>query len=227
MADRFQLLPSLHFDHAVQLRMPSARRPGPLGCNPEEIFHCETPDEILQPLGMIVRQSGSHPSQEIKPAPGSAGINVPLPRDGVGFKSYKTQKTQYGYPKTIKFIMNLGVKWANENPEGPRLLIGDLSIQGGGPTPKQWGNPSAGYHKSHGSGLDFDVQVIRSDSVENPRSVSIRDSLYDRKRTQDLVNMIRNVAGKDFGLILSGDTQLQGIHRDDSHIYHLHVRLKK
>jgi hypothetical protein len=39
--------------------------------------------------------------------------------------------------------------------------------------------------------------------------------------------MIRNVAGKDFGLILSGDTQLQGIHRDDSHIYHLHVRLKK
>jgi hypothetical protein len=164
----------------------------------------------------------------IEPVPTAAGeINVALPREGTGFRSYKTQNTQYGYPQTVEFIMKLGAQWAKANPQGPRLLIGDLSIKGGGATPKQWGKPEAGYHKSHGSGLDFDVQVIRTDNIEDPRSVSVRDALYDRRRTQNLVNVVREVAGKCFGLILSADSQLKGIHVDDTHVYHLHVRLRK
>jgi hypothetical protein len=156
----------------------------------------------------------------------SVEIDTPLPRDGVGFRSYKTADTQYGYPTTVEFILALGAEWAKVNAS-PRLLIGDISIKGGGPTPKQWDNPGAGYHKSHGSGLDFDVQIIRLDGLEKPRSVSVKDPLYDRPRTQTLVSLIRQIAGKRFGLILSADTQLKGIHRDDSHIYHLHVRLKR
>jgi murein endopeptidase len=129
----------------------------------------------------------------------------------------------------VEFITKLGVAWNEQNPEGPRLLIGDLSIEGGGPTPKQWGNPARGYHKSHGSGLDFDVQVIRTDNEEKPRSVTVSHRLYDRARTQNLVNLIRQLAGAKFDLILSADEQLHGRNArvEPTHVYHLHVRLKK
>jgi murein endopeptidase len=162
-------------------------------------------------------------------------INVPLPRDGVGFKSYKPQDTQYGFQQTIDFVVDLGARWNGRYPDGPRLLIGDLSVFGGGRTPKQWGHPERGYHLSHGSGLDFDVQIIRTDDVEQPRSVQVTDhepSKYDRARTLELVRIIHELGGDSLKMVLSADralkTPLTGkVIFDGTHTYHLHVRLAR
>jgi len=165
-----------------------------------------------------------------KPVPepgGNPAINAPLPRQGVGFRAYKGIETEYGYVETVEFVKTLGAAWADLYKEGPVLQIGDLAVQGGGPTPKMWGHPEKGYHKSHGSGRDFDVQIIAKGNVpQKPRSIEIKSAEYDRERTQALVDLIRQLAGKSFDLVLSADDQLQGIHRDPSHTHHLHVRLK-
>jgi hypothetical protein len=208
------------------------------------VLHMRYPDGKMDPKGRTLRSLSSDPADlpwidtgtsetldwSKYPTTPVNGITTPLPRAGVGFKSYKPQETQYGYEKTVNFIQSLGVAWAKRNP-APRLLIGDLSIKGGGPTPKQWGKPEKGYHKSHGSGVDFDVQIIRSDNVEDPRSVTIGEPApagrYDRERTQVLVDLIREIAGKDFKLILSADAKLNGIHYEGTHRRHLHVRLNK
>lgn len=164
---------------------------------------------------------------------GDSNISVPLPRQGVGFKSYKSQETQYGYRQTVDFIEDLALNWFHLYPKGPRLLIGDLAVVGGGRTPKEWGHPERGYHLSHGSGLDFDVQIIRTDGVEKPRSVQVTDkepSLYDRSRTLELVKIIHELGADYLKMVLSADRALntpltQKVRYDGTHTYHLHVRL--
>ena len=164
---------------------------------------------------------------------GDSDISVALPRQGVGFKAYKTQQTQYGYKQTIDFIEDVAHRWSQRYPNGPRLLIGDLAVEGGGRTPKQWGYPERGYHLSHGSGLDFDVQIIRTDGIESPRSVQVTDqepSKYDRSRTLELVRIMHELGANSLKMILSADRALntpftQKVRYDGTHTYHLHVRL--
>jgi hypothetical protein len=159
---------------------------------------------------------------------GNPSINTPLPREGAGFKSYKTVETQYGYASTVEFIENVGAAWAELHPK-PRLLIGDLAVRGGGLTPKSWGHPEKGYHLSHGSGLDFDVQIIRTDDIEKPREVSIADHLrYDRPRTQELINLIVDQAQLRFDCIITADKMLKAPRKvfDAGHVFHVHFRLK-
>jgi hypothetical protein len=159
---------------------------------------------------------------------GNPEINTPLPREGTGFKAYKTVETEYGYRSTVDFVIALGKEWAARHPK-PRLLIGDLAVQGGGLTPKRWGHPEGGFHKSHGSGLDFDVQIIRTDDVEKPREVNITDPRYDRARTQELVNLVVDAAGAErFDLIITADDKLKAPRRihDAGHVFHVHFRLK-
>jgi murein endopeptidase len=145
----------------------------------------------------------------------------------VGFKAYKTVETEYGYRSTIDFVIALGKEWAARHPK-PRLLIGDLAVQGGGLTPKRWGHPEGGFHKSHGSGLDFDVQIIRTNDVEKAREVSITGPRYDRVRTQELVNLVVETAGtKRFDLIITADDRIKAPKRihDAGHVFHVHFRL--
>ena len=159
---------------------------------------------------------------------GNPDINTPLPREGTGFKAYKTVETEYGYQSTVDFVVALGKEWAARHPK-PCLLIGDLAVQGGGLTPKRWGHPEKGFHKSHGSGLDFDVQIIRTDDVEKPREVNISNSLYDRTRTQELVDLVAKMAGVHFDCIITADHQLVAstIIHDAGHVFHVHFRLLK
>jgi hypothetical protein len=159
---------------------------------------------------------------------GNPEINTPLPREGTGFKAYKTVETEYGYAQTVEFVKTLAQAWSELYPNGPVLQIGDLAVQGGGKTPKMWGHPEKGFHISHGSGLDFDVQVIATGDVpQKPRSVVVGDPTYDRTRTQALVDLIRQLAGDNFDLILFADTKVTGIHPQSAHTHHLHVRLKR
>lgn len=159
---------------------------------------------------------------------GNPEINTPLPREGTGFKAYKTVETEYGYQSTVVFVIAVAKEWARRYPK-PRLLIGDLAVQGVGLTPKMWGHPEGGFHKSHGSGLDFDVQIIRTDDVEKPREVSITNPLYDRSRTQELIDLVLAFAGPKFDCIITADKQLKAptVIHDAGHVYHVHYRILK
>jgi murein endopeptidase len=157
-------------------------------------------------------------------------VDVLLPKNGVGFVSRKTEATRWGTAFTIDFIIRLGAAWQRTRAGGPRLQIGDLSPKGGGPCPTgakdSQGNPL--HHKSHRDGVDFDVQIIRSDGQELFRSVQISDP-STHKPTQDLVDLIENLGGDHVEKIFTaGNKVLKGPHirMEKDHTFHLHVRLR-
>jgi murein endopeptidase len=124
----------------------------------------------------------------------------------------------YGTRATVELIEEVGVSWHDRYPDGPVLLIGDISKKGGGRLPP---------HKSHDKGLDFDVQNIRTDSYDDQeRQAEVGKPLYDRARTQELVDIIRALAGGRLDFILSKDKGLTGIKRQEDHRFHLHVRVR-
>lgn len=160
-------------------------------------------------------------------------IETSLPPFGLGFMSYKkTNATQYGTASTIDFIIKLGQAWYFEHLAGPRLMIGDISIKGGGPCPNgrkdASGNPL--HHKSHREGRDFDVQIIRADGLEKARSVTVANRSAIAP-TQQLIDAILAVSPGAVEMILTaGKQQFKRSHvvrYDKDHIYHLHVRLRR
>jgi hypothetical protein len=153
-----------------------------------------------------------------------------LPKNGIGFTGYKTDKTRYGTASTVNFIKRLGVEWLAKRPQGPRLQIGDISPLGGGPCPNggkdAQGKPT--FHKSHAGGRDFDVQLVRADGRELVRSVKIIDASFDVGPTQQLVTMIEELTDGNLKYIFTASPEkLTGKHvtMEKEHVFHLHVRL--
>jgi murein endopeptidase len=133
-------------------------------------------------------------------------------------------------PFTVSFIQQLAGAWHSWKPDGPRLLIGDISPKGGGKCPNggkdRQGNPT--YHKSHNGGWDFDVQLVRADGKELVRSVKITDESFDAGPTQKLVTLMHELVAPHLKFIFTAAPQkLQGraIHMEADHVFHLHVRL--
>ena len=60
----------------------------------------------------------------------------------------------YGNERTIRTIVELASAYRRANPRAPRLVIGDISRQGGG---------ALDAHVSHQNGLDVDVYYPRRD----------------------------------------------------------------
>jgi hypothetical protein len=192
----------------------------------KSVIHVPTPGLPDPPLPTAGKTRRSKPAQE---PGGNPAINAPLPRQGVGFVAYKGIETEYGYPETVEFVKTLAAAWADLYKKGPVLQIGDLAVQGGGPTPKMWGHPEKGYHLSHGSGRDFDVQIIaKGDVPQKPRSIDIHSEEYDQARTGELIKLIGDLAKQKLDLILTADTTfVKGkVHLDKGHTHHLHVRLQ-
>lgn len=155
-------------------------------------------------------------------------VSSQLPREGEGFKAYKKPETQWGTQSTIDFIKALGAAWKAANPNGPRLMIGDISVRGGGPTPNGGRNPDGTlkHHKSHREGRDFDVQLVRPD--EGVRTTRISDPAT-LEATRPLVELINNLARDRLQLILVATHQFgsrQHVVFDATHEFHLHVRLR-
>lgn len=153
-----------------------------------------------------------------------------LPAFGTGYRGYKTDATRYGTPFTVNFIQQLATEWQALKPQGPRLLIGDISPKGGGPCPNgakdNQGKPT--FHKSHKGGWDFDVQLVRADAKELVRSVKITDKDFDIGPTQQLVTLMHRLVDKHLKFIFTAaPDKLQGraVHMEREHVFHLHVRL--
>lgn len=140
------------------------------------------------------------------------GVNTPLPSAGPGFYSYTTAAKRFGLSKTIQAVLAVGAAWQQANPGGPRLGIGNISLQGGGPFPP---------HSSHQKGVDVDIRPVRNDRKEEP--VTYQSASYSRALTQQLVDIIRNNRVLSIRTILFNDPNVRGVSPYQGHDDHLHV----
>lgn len=140
------------------------------------------------------------------------GLFQQLPKNGVGYTCYGKDDKRYGHPKVIEALQHIANGWATRYPDGPRLRIGNISLQGGGPM-----HP----HVSHQKGLDVDIALVASTNEEV--GMTWRDAKYSRQRTQELVNLIRSNAILGIKTILFNDPNVTGVKYWDGHNDHLHV----
>jgi hypothetical protein len=159
------------------------------------------------------------------PNAGSLEGGVRLPSEGAGFYTYNpaTQEPPGGEGRTwgtaalVHQVLDLGEWWAQTHPKRPRLGIGDLAQEHGGP----FLGPIVG-HASHENGLDVDIRLVRADG----REAATDPSTYDRALTQALVDRL---VAQGASLVLKGPnldlTGPSGIVMDwPNHDDHLHVR---
>ena len=121
----------------------------------------------------------------------------------------------YGNERTIRTIVSVIEAYRAANPRAPRVLVGDISYEGGGPMDA---------HVSHQNGLDVDIYYPRRDrSLREPR---LPDAI-DRRLAQDLLD--RFVATGAQMVFVGYSTGLHGRARVvipyPKHENHMHVRL--
>jgi len=159
-----------------------------------------------------------------RPDHGSLVNGVQLPAEGITFftwdpvllRSPDRGSRRWGNDRLVRMVQEVVGEYWLENPDAPRVCIGDLSHRHGGdfqPT-----------HASHQNGLDVDVYYPRLDMRERP---PIRPAQIDRPLAQDLVN--RFIAAGATRIFVGPNTHLKGPRRIVQvlvlHDNHMHVRI--
>ena len=120
----------------------------------------------------------------------------------------------YGNERTIRTIVSVIEAYRAANPRAPRVVVGDISFEHGGPMDA---------HVSHQNGLDVDIYYPRLDrSLREPR---LPDAI-DRRLTQDLLD--RFIAAGASMVFVGYATGVHGPARIvipyPNHENHMHVR---
>ena len=159
-----------------------------------------------------------------RPDHGSLVNGVQLPAEGITFftwdpvllRSPDRGSRRWGNDRLVRMVQEVVGEYWLENPDAPRVCIGDLSRRHGGdfqPT-----------HASHQNGLDVDVYYPRLDRRERP---PIRPAQIDHPLAQDLVN--RFIAAGATRIFVGPNTHLKGPRRIVQvlvlHDNHMHVRI--
>ncbi|MGH9194198.1 MAG: penicillin-insensitive murein endopeptidase [Acidimicrobiia bacterium] len=99
------------------------------------------------------KPSSAKPTKPIVGSKPYPEVNTPLPPGGPGFiRRWKNERRSYGLPGTIQALQEIAADWHMAHPNGPRIVISDISPQGG----------SQGRfepHSSHRVGLDVDLTL--------------------------------------------------------------------
>jgi len=120
----------------------------------------------------------------------------------------------YGNERTIRTVVSVLAAYRKDDPDAPRVVVGDISFRGGGPMDE---------HVSHQNGLDVDIYYPRRDrSLRAP----IATSQIDHARAQDLLD--RFVAAGAQMVFVGFATGLHGpggvVIPYPNHENHMHVR---
>jgi murein endopeptidase len=123
-------------------------------------------------------------------------------------------KRLYGNEDTIRAILSVTRAYRAKHPHAPRVVIGDISRESGGPMDG---------HVSHQNGLDVDVYFPRRDrKVRAPTT----HGQIDHRLAQDLLD--RFVAAGAQMIFVGSSTGLRGpagvVIPWPGHEYHMHVR---
>ena len=159
-----------------------------------------------------------------RPDHGSLVTGVQLPAEGITFftwdpvllRSPDRGSRRWGNDRLVRIVLQVAGEYWLENPDAPRVGIGDLSRRHGGDfRPK---------HASHQNGLDVDVYYPRLDRRERP---PIKPAQIDHPLAQDLLN--RFVAAGATRIFVGPNTHLKGPRRIVQilvlHDNHMHVRI--
>ena len=130
---------------------------------------------------------------------------------------------RWGTDELVRTTLRVARRYARENPDAPRLTIGDLSRPHGGDFGPQYGEIG---HASHQNGLDIDIYYPRRDGAERAPA---RPSQVEVALSQKLVDMF--VAAGAQRVFVGPSLELSGpqrivtslVHHDN----HLHVRLRR
>jgi murein endopeptidase len=153
---------------------------------------------------------------------------VHLPEEGLDFVTWHPVRDEipnaswrrWSSQRLVRTFLRVLRAHRDAFPEAPRLLVGDLSRERGGPFPPS----EEGGHASHQNGRDGDVYLPRTDGLLRP---PLRLAQVDRKRAQDLVD--RFVAAGAKSIFVSRRLRLRGpkdvVQHWPRHGDHLHVRL--
>jgi hypothetical protein len=121
----------------------------------------------------------------------------------------------YGHERTIRAIVSVAGAYRSANPGAPRVVVGDISREGGG--------PMTDVHVSHQNGLDVDVYYPRRDGA--PKAPGGPQEI-DLRLAQDLVD--RFVAAGAQLVLIGHSTGLHGpagvVVPYANHENHMHVR---
>jgi hypothetical protein len=124
-------------------------------------------------------------------------------------------KRLYGDERTIRAILSVTRAYRAAHPHAPRVVIGDISREGGG---------SMDDHASHQNGLDVDVYFPRLDRALRAPTTA---GEIDHRLAQDLLK--RFVAVGAQMIFVGYSTGLHGpagvVIPYPGHEYHMHVRL--
>ncbi len=121
----------------------------------------------------------------------------------------------YGNEHTIHAIVSVIDAYRAANPGAPRVVVGDISLEGGGPMTDE--------HVSHQNGLDVDIYYPRLDGALR---APVASDQIDRPLAQDLLD--RFVAAGAQMIFVGYSTGLHGtsgvVIPYPNHEYHMHVR---
>jgi len=124
----------------------------------------------------------------------------------------------YGNQRTIRAILTVTDAYHLAHPEAARVVIGDISREGGGPMRDE--------HVSHQNGLDVDVYFPRLDRTLRAPTAP---GQIDRRLAQDLLD--RFVAAGAQVVFVGYSTGLHGpvgvVVPYPGHEYHMHVRFPR
>lgn len=139
---------------------------------------------------------------------------LPQGYEGGGYYCYGTPsggRGQYAHPRLISLIQEVACEWSGLDTR--KFGIGNISLaEGVRFTP----------HRSHMSGLDVDVRLIRTDG--RPLPCTFRDHVYDRQATANLIALFRWLA--DVKHVLFNDVKIRGVTRAEHHDDHFHLTIK-
>jgi hypothetical protein len=157
------------------------------------------------------------------PYGGSLIDGTQLPVDGPNWVTWNpvtdsvpnAPKRLYGNDRAIRAVVAVTAAYRAANPRAPRVVVGDISREGGGPMPDE--------HVSHQNGLDVDVYYPR---LDRKLRAPVAPDQIDRRLAQDLLD--RFVAAGAQMVFVGYSTRLRGpagvVIPYPNHEYHMHVR---
>ena len=171
-------------------------------------------------INIVFSEAGAQTNSTVntqlpEPTPGISGYGRDYPQeyaDQSGDLSYRIG--QYGTAKAVGSLIELGKRWDMKYPNGPKIFVGDLSLEGGADTP---------FHAGHESGTIVDIRPVHKSGADVP--LDFNSSTYDREKTQELVNEILKDPNAEF--ILFNDEEIENVTWWDDHDDHLHVQYKE
>lgn len=137
---------------------------------------------------------------------------IQLPASGPGYYWYGDSFGHWGTPRLVYGMERAAARWAREQPNAPRIGMGNMSLRRGG---------FYRGHETHRTGRDCDVRPIRNDGQEAPCQITW--GTYHRDLTALAIRYCREATGAYE--VLFNDTRIPNVRKVKGHHNHFHVSI--